>query len=59
MTAEEAKAKEAAHKKEMEQALMLDASFSFKEGIKSIIDKLVTKIPFKKIEDEYTQKKQQ
>ena len=36
---------------------MLDASFSFKEGIKAIIDKLATKIPFKKIEDEYIQKK--
>ena len=38
---------------------MVDASFSFKEGIKSIIDKLSTKIPFKKIEDEYMTKKQQ
>ena len=43
--------------KEKEQAIMVDASFQLKEGIKAIIDKLVTKIPFKKIEDEYIKMK--
>ena len=47
---------EAMHRRAKEQAMLVDVNFMFREGLKLLVDKLVNKVPFDKIEAEYMAK---